>query len=177
LPWGRRLEGARADAYIAAPPTVEGIEPRGHAMAEPSLKERVRADLNTARKERDKLRTLVLTTLLSEVRNREIDLGRELADPDVEALLTTAIKRRREAAEQMRAGQREELAQKEDDEAAILQTYLPPPLDEAEVRRLVRSVIERGAGDLGAVMKAVMPEVKGRFEGKELNRIVREELA
>jgi uncharacterized protein len=145
-------------------------------MAEPSLKERVRTDLNQARKERDRLRTLVLTTLLSEVRNREIDLGRELADPDVEALLTTAIKRRREAAEQMRGGGREELAQKEDDEAVILQGYLPPQLDEGEVRRLVRSAIEAGAGDLGAVMKAVMPRVKGRFEGKELNRVVREEL-
>jgi uncharacterized protein len=136
----------------------------------------VRTDLNTARKERDKLRTMVLSTFLSEVRNREIELGREAADPDVEALLTTSIKRRREAAEQMRAGQRGELAEKEEQEATMLRAYLPPQLNESEIRALVREAVGAGASDLGAVMKAVIPKVKGRFEGKELNRIVREEL-
>lgn len=144
-------------------------------MAE-TLKEQIRADLNAARKDRDKLRTSVLSTFLSEVRNREIELQTEASDSEIESLLTTAIKRRREAAEQMRAGNREELASKEDEEAVMLQAYLPPQLEEAEVRQLVREAIEGGAADLGSVMKVVMPKVKGRFEGKELNRIVREEL-
>jgi uncharacterized protein len=141
-----------------------------------ALKDRIRVDLNSARKERNKLRTTVLSTFLSEVRNREIELGAEARDGDIESLLTTAIKRRREAAEQMRAGSREELAAKEDEEATILQGYLPPQLDEAEVREMVREKVRGGASDLGSVMKAVMPSVKGRFEGKELNRIVKEEL-
>lgn len=141
-----------------------------------ALKDRIRSDLNSARKERARLRTTVLSTFLSEVRNREIELGTEVGDGDVEALLTTAIKRRREAAEQMRAGRREELAAKEDEEAAILQGYLPPQLDEDEVRSIVQAAIRDGASDLGSVMKAVMPRVKGRFEGRELNRIVREEI-
>jgi uncharacterized protein len=144
-------------------------------MAE-ALRTRLRTDLNTARKERDRLRTAVLSTFLSEVRNREIELGTEAADPDIEALLITAIKRRREAAEQMRAGRREELAEKEEQEAVMLQAYLPPPLGEEEVRGMVREAVAGGAGDLGAVMKVVMPRVKGRFEGRELNRVVREEL-
>lgn len=144
-------------------------------MAE-TLKERLRADLNTARRERDKLRTAVLSTFLSEVRNREIELGNDAEDSDIQSLLTTAIKRRREAAEQMRAGNREELAEKEDREALLLQAYLPPQLSEAEVREKVQEAIAGGAKDLGSVMKIVMPAVKGRFEGKELNRIVREEL-
>ncbi len=141
-----------------------------------SLKDRIRTDLNTARKERDKFRTTVLSTLLSEVRNREIELGSEAGDGEVESLLTTAIKRRREAAEQMRAGNREELAAKEEEEAALLQSYLPPQLAEEEVRTMVRDAIASGAGDLGAIMKVVIPRVKGRFEGRELNRLVREEL-
>lgn len=145
-------------------------------MATDSLKERLRADLNAARKERNKLRTLVLTTFISEVRNREIELGAEAGDEEVQRLLGTAMKRRREAAEQMRAGGREELAAREEEEAAILRTYLPPQLDETEVRGYVREAIAGGASDLGAVMKAVMPRVKGRFDGKELNRVVREEL-
>jgi len=146
-------------------------------MSETGLKERIRADLNQARRDRDKLRTTVLTTFLAEIRNREIELGRDAGDADVQPLLTTAIKRRREAAEQMRAGGREELAQKEDQEATLLQPYLPPQLGEDEVRQWVREAVAGGASDLGGVMKAVMPRVKGRFEGRELNRIVREELA
>jgi uncharacterized protein YqeY len=145
-------------------------------VSDATLKETVRADLNTARRERDKLRTTVLTTLLSEARNREIELGRELSDDDVLALATSAIKRRREAAEQMRAGGREELALKEEQEAVILQGYLPPQLSEGEVSEMIREAIAGGANNLGAVMKAVSPLVKGRFEGRELNRLVREAL-
>jgi uncharacterized protein len=144
-------------------------------MAEP-LKDRIRADLNAARKGRDKLRTTLFSTFLSEVRNREIELGAEASDDDVEALLITAIKRRVEAAEQMRAGGREELALKEEQEAAILRSYQPPQLEEAEVRLMVEEAVRRGASDLGGVMKAVMPRVRGRFQGQDLNRIAREVL-
>lgn len=145
-------------------------------MADQSLSARMRDDLNAARKQRDKLRTTVLSTFLAEVRNREIELGRDLTDEDTVELLTTAIKRRREAAEQMRGGGREELAGKEEEEAAMLQDYLPPQLSEDEVREMVREEVAGGADNLGAVMKTVMPRVKGRFEGKELSRIAREEL-
>jgi len=145
-------------------------------MADGSLKERLRADLNAARRERDKLRTSVLTTLLSEVRNKEIEVGHELADAEVLTAVQSAVKRRREAAEQIRAGGREELAAQEEAEAVLLQAYLPPQLGEDEVRAIVREAVAGGARDLGAVMKAVMPRVKGQFDGRELNRVVREEL-
>ncbi|HEX2078304.1 MAG TPA: GatB/YqeY domain-containing protein [Longimicrobium sp.] len=146
-------------------------------MPDSLLIEQLRADLTQARKDRDKLRTTTLSTFLSEVRNREIELGRAVADDDVRGLLTTAIKRRREASEQMRAGSRAELAEKEEQEAALLQAYLPPALGENEVRNMVREAVAGGASDVGAVMKAVMPRVKGRFDGKELNRLAREALA
>ncbi len=146
-------------------------------MAEQSLNDRIRADLIVARKGREKLRTTVLSTFLAEVRNREIELGHTVGDDDVQALITTAIKRRREAAEQMRSGGREELASKEEQEATMLQQYLPPQLGEAEVRAMIREAIAAGAADLGGVMKAVVPRTKGRFEGHEINRLAREELA
>lgn len=145
-------------------------------MADGTLKERLRADLNAARRERDRLRTTVLSTLLSEVRNREIEVGHELADAEVLAAVQSAVKRRREAAEQIRAGGREELAAQEEAEAVLLQAYLPPQLGEDEVRAIVREAVAGGAKDLGAVMKAVMPRVKGQVDGRELNRIAREEL-
>lgn len=144
-------------------------------MAE-TLKDKVRADLNDARRERDKLRTTLLTTLLSEVRNREIELGREATDEEVQAVAVGGIKRRRDAAEQFRAAGRGELAEKEEAEAVLLQGYLPPQLTEDEVRALVRDAVAAGASDVGGVMKQVMPKAKGKFDGKELNRIVREAL-
>jgi len=141
------------------------------------LKSRLRADLNEARKARDKLRTLVLSTTLSDLRNREIELGEEADDSEVSSVLTRAVKRRKEAAEQMRAGGREELAEKESLEAEILSQYLPEGLSEEEVREIVREILPLGPRELGQVMGRLMPRLKGRFDGKEANRIVREELA
>lgn len=140
------------------------------------LTERLRADLNSARRERDKLRTAVLTMTLSEIKNRQIELGREPTDEDATDVVGRAIKKRREAAEQIRAVGRTDLADKEEQEAALLLAYMPAQLSEAEVRQLVKDSIAGGAGNIGAVMGAIMPRVKGRFDGKETNRIVREEL-
>jgi uncharacterized protein len=146
-------------------------------MPDPTLVEQLRADLTTARKDRDKLRTTTLSTFLSEIRNKEIEQGRPVSDEDVRGLLVTAIKRRREASEQMRAGNRAELAEKEEQEGVLLQAYLPPALGEDDVRGFIAEAIAGGASDVGGVMKAVMPRAKGRFDGKELNRLVREALA
>ncbi len=144
-------------------------------MAE-TLKERIRSNLNEARKERHKLRTILLTTILSDIRNREIELGREVSEADVVELVNRGIKRRREAAEQMRAGGRNELAEKEEQEALLLAVYLPAQLGEAEVRDLIRQAIAGGASAMGAVMGKIAPQIKGRFDGKEANRLVKEEL-
>lgn len=141
-----------------------------------TLKERMRADLNDARRGRDKLRTSVLTMTLSEVRNREIELGRELDDAAVVDVVGRALKKRREAADQMRSAGRTELAEKEEREAEVLDTYTPDAMGEDEVRGLIRDAIAAGADNMGAVMGAIMPRIKGRFDGRDANRIVREEL-
>lgn len=141
-----------------------------------ALKARLQSDLNRARKERDRDRTLVLSTTLSELKNKEIELGRDATDEDAIAVVTRAIKQRREAAEQMRAGAREDLALVEDAQAAILKPYLPESLSDDQVRALIREAIAEGATQMGAVMGKLMPRLKGRFDGKEANRLVREEL-
>jgi uncharacterized protein len=141
-----------------------------------ALKDRLRADLNAARRERDKLRTAVLTMTLAELRNREIELGRDAADADVIEVVNRAVKRRREAADQMAQGGRPELAEKEEQEAKILNGYMPAALGEDEVRALIRGAIDGGADNVGAVMAAIMPKLKGRFDGKEANRLAREAL-
>ncbi len=141
-----------------------------------SLKDRIRTDLNIARKERDKLRTILLTTILSDIKNREIELMRDASDAEVVEVVNRGIKRRKEAAEQMRAGARNELAEKEEQEARLLSAYLPEQLTEADVRTLIREAIAGGATVAGPIMGKIAPRIKGRFDGKEANRLVQEEL-
>ena len=140
------------------------------------LKDRLRSDLVEARKSRDKFRTVLLSTLLSDVRNREIDGRSELDSEGVQEVVSRAIKQRRDAAEQMEAGGRADLAEKETAEAEILKVYLPPPMTEDDVRVLVRQAVQDGAEEMGPLMGRIMPQIRGRFDGKEANRIVREEL-
>jgi uncharacterized protein YqeY len=141
------------------------------------LKKRLQEDLKEARKAREKLRTLVLSTTLSDLRNREIEIGGEADDEETLSVIAKAVKRRKEAAELMRAGGREELAERETREAEILSRYMPEGLSEDDVREIVRSILSKGTRELGPVMGQLMPRIKGRFDGREANRIVREELA
>ena len=140
------------------------------------LKNRLRSDLTSARKDRDKLRTLVLSTLLADVHNREIELGAELSDDQTIQVLSRGIKQRKDAASQMRAAGRDELANGEDAQLTVLSEYLPEGMSEDEVRALVRAAIEDGVDQMGMLMGRVMPQIRGRYDGKEANRIVREEL-
>ncbi len=91
-------------------------------------------------------------------------------------VLARGLKQRRESAEQMRSGGREDLAKKEEAEAAILEEFLPPPLTEDEVRTIIQELVTGGADQMGPLMGQLMPRIKGRFDGKEANRLVREEL-
>ena len=140
------------------------------------LKSRIQADLNEARKQRDKVRTLVLSTVLSELKNREIDSRVELDDDGALQVISKAIKQRQDASEQMRDAGRPELADREDGQVEILKAYLPQQLSEEEVRDAVREIVSGRASQMGTVMGQLMPRIRGRFDGKEANRIVREEL-
>lgn len=148
------------------------------------LKDRLRADLTTAMKARDALRTGTLRMVLTSITNAEVGgkEARELSDDDVIGVLTSESKRRREAAEAFEAGHRPELAAKERDEAAILAEYLPAQLDEEEVRSIVAAAVEStgsaGAGmsAMGAVMGVVQPQVKGRADGKAVAAEVKRQL-
>jgi uncharacterized protein YqeY len=138
---------------------------------------RLQSDLNTARKAQDKPLTLVIGTTISEARNREIELRRELTDEDVVDVVRKAIKRRRESIDMYTTAGREDLATKERDESTALERYLPPAIDEGELRAAVRAAIDGGAKNIGAVMGKVRPAFKGRAEGGTINAIAREELA
>lgn len=137
---------------------------------------RLQGDLNASRKAQDKPATLLLGTVLSEVKNRRIELRRDPADSDVIDVLRKSIKKRRESVEMYDKAGRVDLADKERAEAAALEQYLPPAVDDAEIRVAVRAAIEGGAANIGAVMGKVLPQFKGRAEGGTINTIAREEL-
>ena len=140
------------------------------------LKSRIQSDLTAARRERDKQRLLVLSSLLSEIRNKEIAERGEADDDGVIQVISKGIKQRKDAADQMRDAGREELAVNEEEQSKILQIYLPEGLSEDEVRAMIRAAIDGGADQMGPLMGQIMPQLRGRFDGKEANRLVREAL-
>jgi uncharacterized protein YqeY len=141
------------------------------------LSEQLRGAMNEARKQRDAARTVLLSTILADIKNREFELQHPATDEEVGEVLRRGIKRRNEAAEAFAAGQRADRAAQELSEVKALEAFLPAAVDPEEIRRAVRTAIGAGAKDLGKVMGQVMPQFKGRADGKIVNQIVREELA
>ena len=142
-----------------------------------SLKAEIQEAVKGAMKSADALTLSTLRLLLSAVHNEEIRVRKELTTEEIQKTIVTLCKQRSEAIELFRKGGREELAQKEEAELAILQRFLPQPLSEDEVKCLIQaSIAETGATgiqDLGKVMKLVMPKVSGRSDGKRVNELAR----
>ena len=135
-------------------------------------------------KARDTVRLGVVRMLKARMQEAEVEkraekgAGYALEDAEALAVISAYAKQRRDSIEAYRQGGREDLAAKEEAELAIIQQYLPAQLSEADVRRLVSEAIAESAAssakDMGAVMKLVMPKVKGVADGKLVNQIVRE---
>jgi uncharacterized protein YqeY len=152
-----------------------------------TIKERLNEDLKAAMKARDTIRLDCLRMLKSKILEKEVTLRAkegvdyELTDEQVIEVASSYAKQRRDSIESYRQGGREELAAKEETELAIIESYLPKQLSRDQIVEIVRSAIEEtgasSAKDMGAVMKAVMPRVKGQADGKLVNQIVHEALA
>jgi uncharacterized protein YqeY len=142
-----------------------------------ALLERLQQDLNAARKSGNKAGVIVLGMTISEVKNREIELKRDVTDDDVVDVVRKAIKRRREAIDMYLSAKRDDLVANERAELATLEGYMPAQVDPEEIRAAVRAAIEGGAANIGAVMGKVVPQFKGRAEGSTINAIAREELS
>lgn len=141
------------------------------------LGERLAAALNEARKARDQARTLLLSTILADLKNREFELRHPLTDEEAVEVVRRGVKKRHEAAEQFAAGGRPDRAAVELAEVKALEAFLPAMAPPEEIRAAVREAIAGGAKDLGKVMGVVMPRFKGRADGKLINQIAREELS
>ena len=146
-----------------------------------TLQDRIESAMRDAMRARDERRTQTLRMAMSAAHNREIELGRPLADEDYVEILGRQVKQRRESIEAFRTGGRDAMAANEEAEAGILAEFLPEPLSEGELAAIVRAAItETGAtspADLGKVMGRVVPQTKGRADGKALSDLVRRLLA
>ena len=140
-----------------------------------SLIARMEADLTAAMKERDNDRRDALRLILSSLRSAEKELQRPLHDDEELQVLQRERKRRLESAEAFRAAGREEQAQSEEAELAVLEEFMPEPLSEDELERIVDEATSMR--DLGRVMADVMPQIAGRADGSAVSQIVREKLA
>jgi uncharacterized protein YqeY len=145
------------------------------------LKAEIQQAVKSAMKSGDTLAISTLRFLLSAIHNEEIRLRRELTTEEIQKSVATLAKQRNESIASFRKGGREELAQKEEAELAILQKYLPRALTEEQLRSLIQETIgelgAKGMGDLGRVMKQVMPKVSGRSDGKRVNELAKELLS
>jgi len=146
-----------------------------------TLMEEISADMTAAMKARDQARLAPLRMAKAALMNREVEKGRALDEAEAQQVVTSLIKQRRDSVEQFLKGGREELAARETAEIGVLEAYLPPPVDPAEVERAVdESIREAGATsakDFGRVMKAVVAKLAGRgVDGRAINEIVRRKL-
>ncbi|MFV1956150.1 MAG: GatB/YqeY domain-containing protein [bacterium] len=146
-----------------------------------TIRKRIQEDLKNSMKAKDGDRVSVLRLVLAAVKNREIELKSELDDEQILAEITSAAKRRKESIEAFKEGGREDLVLKEGKELAILEEYLPAQLSPEELKSLIQEAIEStGAsspGDMGKVMKEIMPRVQGKADGKVVNQKVKEILS
>ena len=142
-----------------------------------TLQDRIESAMRDAMRARDERRTQTLRMAMSAAHNREIELGKALTDEDYVEILGKQVKQRRESIEAFRSGGREAMADNEEAEAAILAEFLPEQLSSDELERIVRAAIAEtrasSPADLGRVMGRVVPETKGRADGKALSDLVR----
>ena len=170
-----RIKGARHLSEITGDALEFSLQPM-------SLKEQIISDMTAAMKAQDAARTSTLRMVKAAIMNREKDGGGELTDEDIQKLLRTQVKQRRDSVEQYEKANRPDLADKEQAEIAIIETYLPQSASQEEIdQAVVAAIAETGASsmkDMGGVMKAAMAKLAGKSaDGKMVSETVKAKLS
>ena len=145
------------------------------------LSEKITEDLKEAMKAKEALRISCIRMLKSSLKKRQVEKGDLLKDEEVESIISSLIRKGREAAKEFRNGGREDLAVKEEEEIRILYGYLPEQLQPDEIEKILKETISQlsvdNIKDLGKVMKVAMARMAGRAQGKEVNEIAKKLLS
>jgi len=143
-----------------------------------SLQQRIDDDLKAAMKSSDSLKTSVLRMVKAAIKNKQVEKRKDLSDEEIISVISTLTKQRRESIDLFSKGGREDLAEKERQELAVLQLYLPGQLSPEDLDRIIMEAINEssaeGVKDIGKVMRLIMPRVQGAADGKVVNQRVRE---
>jgi uncharacterized protein YqeY len=146
-----------------------------------SLEERLIEEMKGAMKSSDKLRLSTIRMIRSALKNKEIEVRKKLEDEDVMKVIQAMVRKGEESVEQFQAGGRTDLVEKEKKEIEILKSFLPQPLSQDQILRIIdQSIQETQASslkDIGKVMKSVMPKIGGKADGKLINQLVKERLS
>jgi uncharacterized protein YqeY len=149
-------------------------------MTTTTPQQRIEADVKTAMKAGDKERLSTLRMLLTEIKNERIRRGSDVDEAGFVSLVRKAIKQREDSVSQYRAGNREELAAKEESEAKMLAEYLPAQVDEAQIRAAIQALVDErglsGPAAIGPIMKEMLARFGSSADGATINRIAREAL-
>lgn len=147
---------------------------------EVSLEERLLKDMKEALRKQDKGRLSAIRMVRAAAKNKEIELRKKLSDEDIIGVLVSVAKKHKDSIEKFKAGGRDDLVKKEEEELTVVQSYLPKPLKEKELAELIEAVIvevgAEGKANPGRVMSVIIPRVKGRADGALVNKMVRERL-
>ncbi len=143
-----------------------------------SMKERLMEDLKYSMKNKDTIRKNTITMIRAAIKQKEVDDKVELDDDGIIEIISKQLKEKKNAIEDFKKGQRQDLVEQTEKEMEILLEYLPKQLSEDEIREIVADTIKKvnatSMKDMGLVMKSVMPKIKGRADGNTVNKIVRE---
>lgn len=141
-----------------------------------SLKKRLMEDLKTSMKNKDKIKKNAITLIRSSIKQQEVDTRKDLNDEDIIEIMSKQIKQKKNSIEDFKKGNREDLIELTKEEISILENYMPEQLSDDELEDIVRKAIEETKAetkrDIGKVMSQVMPLVKGRADGNQVNKIV-----
>ena len=145
------------------------------------LRDRISQDMKEAMKSGDKAKLSAIRNIHAAIRKKEIDERIDLDDAAALKVIASLVKQRQDSIEQFKAGNRQDLVEKEGAELALLQSYMPAQMSTEELVKLVEAAIQecnaKTQKEMGAVMKIVMPKVAGRADGKVLNQLIRERLS
>ncbi|MBW1886965.1 MAG: GatB/YqeY domain-containing protein [Deltaproteobacteria bacterium] len=146
-----------------------------------SLTQQITEDLKVAMKAKDQIRMSCLRMLKTALKNRQIEIGHELKDEEVQPVISSLIRKGQEAAKEFKKGGRDDLAAKEEEEIKVFYGYLPQQLKPDEIEKVLKEIISElsatGPKDLGKVMKVAMARMEGKAQGREVNEIARRMLS
>ena len=173
--------GKKFNCYPIVVKMATEIKPENQDSGQPPLKQKLMDDLKKVMREGDKVRRLVIRSVLAAIKNAEIARQASLDDADILGILAKEARQHQESIEAFKQGNRQELVVQEEAELAILQGYLPQQMSReeiiAEARRVIEEVGAKGPGDKGKVMPKIIAQLKGKADGREINTVVTELLA